>query len=72
MRITVEVKTSSHEAAVVDLGEGRYFVRVKEPPLKGKANVAVTKALRRHLGKRVNLISGATSTTKVFEVEGQP
>ena len=72
MRINVEVKAGSREEMVVELGEGRYLVRVREPPLKCKANVAVTKALKRYLGRRVNLISGATSTTKVFEVEDQP
>lgn len=72
MRITVEVKAGSREESVEHLSEERYIVNVREPPRKGKANVAVTKALRRYLGKPVRLVSGATSSIKVFEVEDQP
>lgn len=72
MRITVEVKTGSRDESVETLGEGRYLVKVREQPHKGKANVAVTKALKRYLGRQVRLVSGATSATKVFEVENQP
>ncbi len=71
MRIIVEVKAGSREDSVEPLGDGRYLVKVREQPRKGKANVAVTKALKRHLGKPVRLVSGATSKDKVFEVEDQ-
>ena len=69
MRIIVDVKTESREESVEELGDGHYLVRVKEPRKKGKANVAVLKLLKKHLGKQVALISGATSTTKIIEVE---
>jgi uncharacterized protein (TIGR00251 family) len=69
MRIIVDVKAESREESVEEIGEGHYLVRVKEPRKKGKANVAVLKLLKKHLGKQVNLVSGATSTTKIIEVE---
>jgi uncharacterized protein YggU (UPF0235/DUF167 family) len=72
LRITAEVKAGSREDSIEPLGEGRYLVKVREQPRKGKANVAVTKALKRYLGKPVRLVYGSTSTTKVFEVEDQP
>ncbi len=69
MRIIVDVKAESREESVEEIGEGHYLVRVKEPRKKGKANVAVLKLLKKHLGKQVALVSGATSTTKIIEVE---
>ncbi|MGD0804048.1 MAG: DUF167 family protein [Candidatus Bathyarchaeia archaeon] len=69
MRITVEVKTESHEDDVEKIGEGHYLVRVREPRKKGKANQAILKLLKRHFGKHVFLVSGATSTIKIIEVE---
>jgi uncharacterized protein (TIGR00251 family) len=68
MRITVEVKSQSHEEGVEKVDEGHYIVRVKEARRKGKANSAVLKLLKKRLGKQVILVSGATSTTKIIEV----
>ena len=69
MRITVEVKAESREEGIDKLDEDHYLVKVKEPRRKGKANQAVLKLLKKHLGKQVFLVSGATSTTKIIEVE---
>jgi len=44
---------------------------VSQPPLDGKANKAVIKALAKHFGVRKNriiLVSGAKSKNKTFEV----
>jgi len=68
LRITVEVKTNSREESVEDLGEGLYLVKIREPPHKGKANQAVLKILHKHFRKQVRLVSGATSTIKIFEL----
>ncbi len=68
MRITVDVKPGSREESVEKIEDGHYLVCVKAPPKKGKANQAVLKLLKRHLGKQVALVSGATSTTKIVEV----
>jgi uncharacterized protein YggU (UPF0235/DUF167 family) len=69
MRITVEVKAGAREDRVEKTPEGHYLVSVKEQPKKGKANISVTKLLKKHLGKQVMLVSGATSSTKIFEIE---
>ena len=56
---------------------GRYgdalVVRVAEPAVDGRATEAAMQALRRALGvprRAVRLVSGATSRTKVVEVDG--
>ena len=69
MRIIVDVKAESREEGVEKIDDGHYLVRVKEPRKKGKANKAVLKMLKQHLGKQVYLVSGMTSTTKIIEVE---
>jgi len=68
MRITVDVKAGSDSNSVELIEEGHYMVHVRAPPRKGKANAAITKLLRRHLGCPVTLISGLTSNRKIFEV----
>jgi uncharacterized protein (TIGR00251 family) len=70
MRIIVDVKAESREEGVEKIDDCHYLVRIKEPRKKGKANVAVLKLLKKYLGKQVSLVSGATSTTKIIEVEG--
>lgn len=48
-----------------------YEVSVKEPPINGRANAAIARALAEHFGiapSLVRLISGQTSKRKVFEL----
>lgn len=68
MRITVDVKAGSNRGSVELIEEGHYMVHVRAPPRKGKANAAIAKLLRRHLGRPVALVSGRTSNRKIFEV----
>ncbi len=68
MKIIVEVKAGQRINNVEPIEEGHYLVCVKEQRLKGKANQAVLKLLKKHFGKRARLISGATSTTKIIEL----
>ena len=68
MRITFDVKAGSNRDSVELVEEGHYMVHVRAPPRKGKANAAIAKLLRRHLGQPVALVSGRTSNRKVFEV----
>jgi uncharacterized protein (TIGR00251 family) len=69
MRIIVDVKAESREESVEKIDEGHYLVRVKESRKRGKANQALLKLLKKHFSKQVFLVSGATSTTKIIEVE---
>lgn len=69
MYITVDVKTSQRVESVEEIGEKNFLVQVKEPARKGKANKAVIKLLKRHFNKEVYIVSGHTSSRKIFEVE---
>ena len=54
------------------MGEKEWFkVFVKEPPMQGRANTAIAKALAKYFKvspSQVRLISGASSKQKVFEI----
>jgi len=68
MRIIVDVKVESKEESVEILDNGRYLVRVKASRIKGKANHAVLKILKKHFHRQATLVSGASSTRKIFEI----
>lgn len=82
MRIFVKAKTKAKEEKVVtpllelwsDKKEDRIelAVYVKEPPIQGRANMAILKALAKHFNispSQIKLISGASSKQKVFEID---
>ena len=73
MRIPVKVKPRSKTEGVTREMDGDvYVVRVKEPPIEGRANRAVVKLLAKHLGvpeSRLSIVSGLTSKNKVIEVK---
>ncbi len=70
MRIAIRVKPRSRTEEVTKESD-TYVVRVKEPPVEGRANRAVVKLLARHLGVpegRLRIVSGFTARNKVIEV----
>jgi uncharacterized protein (TIGR00251 family) len=69
MRITVDVKPKARKDNVELIDDNHYMVQTRAPASKGKANVAVTKLLKKHIGKPVMIISGHTSSRKHFIVE---
>ncbi len=70
--VTVRVMPRSGRIAV-EGGPGEVRVRVRAAPEGGKATEEARRALAAALGiapSRVRLLRGATSRTKVFEIEG--
>jgi hypothetical protein len=71
MKIFVKARPSAREEKVEKISETNFIVWVKEPPVKGKANRAIIKALARHFNiasSGVVLIAGSSSRQKIFEV----
>ena len=70
MKIFVKARPNS-KAESIEKTDGTHFtVSVKEPPVKGRANAAIAKALAGHFGlapSQVFLVSGFSSKQKVFE-----
>lgn len=69
----VLVKPGSRKGPLVEVGDdGTLTVYVRERAIEGKATEAVRKLLADHLGvpkSHVELVSGATSRVKRFQVE---
>jgi uncharacterized protein len=72
LKIQVKVKPRSKTEDVTREMDGSvYVVRVKEPPVEGKANKAVLRLLARHFEvseSRVRIVSGFSSKNKIVEV----
>jgi hypothetical protein len=72
MKIFVKAKPAAKEEKVEKIGESNFVVSVKEPPVQGRANAAISKALAEYFrvsSSQVKLISGFSSKQKVFEIE---
>jgi uncharacterized protein (TIGR00251 family) len=78
MKIKVKVKPNSNEEIVEKIDsslfneegyEGLYYVKLKESPQGGKANLELLKILKRYFKKDVKIKAGFTSKDKVVEVE---
>lgn len=78
MRIFVKAKPGAKVAEVIKLdpsvgqeGEVHFLVSVKEPPVQGRANAAIIKALAAYFKvapSRVRIVFGHTSREKIVEV----
>lgn len=71
MKLFVKAKPSAKQESVTKLSENTYVVAVKEPPVDGRANYAIARALAKHLRvapSQVRLLGGATSRQKLFEI----
>ncbi len=71
MRITVRVKPGSKHSGIEKIDEQNFIISVKEPPIEGRANKAVIKALAEYFGKapsQISIVSGHTSKIKIIEI----
>ena len=71
VRIRVYVKPDSQRDALV-LEEDELVFYTTEPPVRGRANAALIRAVSRALGvstSRVRIVSGQRSRVKIVEVE---
>lgn len=71
MKIKVKARPGAKEEKVEEMADGSFAVSVKEPPMQGRANSAIAKALAAHFGvsnSQVRLVSGFASREKLFEI----
>lgn len=72
MKIQVKVHARSKCEGVAVQPDGSYKVDVKAPPVEGKANEAVCKAIAEFFKKpksAVRVVLGSTNSKKVLEVD---
>lgn len=71
MRIKIKANPLSHQEKVTAVGKNNFEVWVKEPPIKGLANMAIRNALADYFNvshSQVRLVSGFSSKNKTFEI----
>ena len=71
MKIVVKAKPSSKEDRVEKIDENNFIVYVREPPVDGRANNAITKLLADYFGVKpylVEIVSGSWSKTKIIKI----
>ena len=71
MKINVQARPGAREEKVEKIDEGNFRVWVKEPPVQGKANAAIIRALAGYFGvsqSQVRIVSGYTSRAKIIEI----
>lgn len=71
MKIFVSARPNAKETRVEKLGDGRFAISVGEPPVGGRANRAILKAVSEYFkvsAARVSIVSGRMSRNKVVEI----
>ncbi|OHA49163.1 MAG: hypothetical protein A2Z62_00155 [Candidatus Terrybacteria bacterium RIFCSPLOWO2_02_42_20] len=71
MRISVKAKTNAKKELVEKITDKEFVVSVKEPPIDGRANWAICRAVAEYFGvspSRVNVISGQSAKNKILEI----
>lgn len=71
MKIFIKAKPNAKEDRIKKIDDTHFEVFVKEPPVQGRANGAIIKALADFLNiapSRLSIISGHTSRRKVINV----
>ena len=72
MRISIKAKAGAKKESVEKLSDNEFVVSVKEPPIDGRANWAICRAVADYFGvspSRVNVISGQSSKNKILEIK---
>ena len=71
MKIFVQAKPRAKEARVERVDGEHFTVWVTEPPIQGRANQAIIRAIAEYLGvppSSVKIIQGFTSREKILEI----
>ncbi|OGY78699.1 MAG: hypothetical protein A3B74_04700 [Candidatus Kerfeldbacteria bacterium RIFCSPHIGHO2_02_FULL_42_14] len=72
MKIFVKVKPNARAEQIEQIDDTHFHVAVQEPPVDGRANHAIARALATHFNvapSSVQLISGFSSKQKIFSIE---
>ena len=71
MKIFIKAKPGAREEKVEKVDETHFVVAVREPPVAGRANMAIIKVMAEYFKvapSRARIISGFTSRQKVLEI----
>jgi len=71
MKIQVKVKPNSKEQKIEELEDGNLIIRLKSPPINGKANQELIKLLAQKYQvskSQITIKSGLSSKNKLIEI----
>ncbi len=71
MKIRVTVKPNSKQQKIEESADGTLKIRLKSPPVDGKANQELIKVLAKKYGvpkAQITIKSGLTSKNKIIEI----
>ena len=71
MKIFVKAKLRAKEKRIKKIDDTHFEVAVKDPPVDGRANTAIIKALADYFDiapSRIEIISGHTSKQKIIKI----
>ena len=72
MKIFVKAKPNAKEEKIEKISDNNFIVSVKEPPVQGRANAAIIKALAEYLGinkNQLEIVAGYTNREKIIEIK---
>jgi len=72
MQINVKVKPNSKEQKIIEEVDGSLTIRLKSPPVDGKANQELIKVLSKKFDvpkSYISIKSGASSRQKLIEID---
>jgi hypothetical protein len=71
MKIFIKAKPNSKNECVEQVDDTHFIISVKEPPIQGRANEAIIRAIAGYFNvnrSQVRLVSGFSSKEKIFEI----
>ncbi len=71
MKIFVLVKPKSKEEKIEKVDDNHFVIKVKEPPVQGRANLAIIRVLADYFNidnSKIRIISGHTFKNKIIEI----
>jgi len=72
MKIFVKAKPNAKEEKIEKISDNNFIVSVKEPPVQGRANAAIIKALAEYFGinkNQLEIVAGYTNREKIIEIK---
>ncbi|GAB4237041.1 MAG: hypothetical protein Kow0049_22560 [Stanieria sp.] len=74
MKISVKVKPNSQQQKIEELADGSLIIRLKSPPIDGKANQELIEILAKKFQvakSQITIKSGLSSKNKLVEIQRQ-
>ena len=69
MKLQIKVNPNSGRQEIIKISETEYKIFLKKAPEDKKANMELTKLMKKHFDRDVKIIKGHNSKNKIIEVK---